>query len=137
MADGAPSIETDRQLKSRAAFDSESFVQHVRLRPRRGGRLVFERLYLPLAGRPLHQSAASVILSAVQTTDSMASESTVSELARARRPVRKLQGENCVPLFRGGTHYGTAFSRDLAKVPVAGRDCILDFRFVPHRRDLH
>jgi hypothetical protein len=52
-----------------------------------------KRLHLPLAGRSLHQPAASLVLSAVQTTDSMASQSSIDQLARAWRPLRTLQAQ--------------------------------------------
>ena len=81
--------------------------------------------------------AASFVLSAVQTTDSVASQSSVDQLARAWRPMRKLRRKNCVSLFRRGTRYRNSVSCDLAKLPIAGGDCVLDFRFVPHRRNLY
>ena len=61
----------------------------------------------------------------------MASQSSVGQLARAWRPLRKLQGKNFVPLFRGGTRYCASVPCDLAKIPVADGDRVLDFRFVP------
>jgi len=122
---------------SRAVFDPESSLQCVCLRARGSGRLVFKRLHLPLAGRSLHQSAASVVLPGLQPADSMASQSSVDQLARAWRPMCKLQRKNCVPLFRGRTPYRTPFPCDLGKVPVAGGDCILDFRFVPDHRNVY
>ena len=83
------------------------------------------------------QPAASVVLSAVQTTDSMASQSSIAELARAWRPMRKLQGKNFVPVFCGGTGYRSSVPCDLAKVPMAGGDCVLDFRFIPDHRNVY
>ena len=67
----------------------------------------------------------------------MASQSSVDQLARAWRPMRKLQRKNFVPLFRGGTPYRTSFPCDLAKIPVADGDCVLDFRFVPDHRNVY
>src|SRR5262249_48164062 len=136
MADGAPSIETDCQL-TRAALDSEPPLQYVCLHAWRGGRLIFECLYLPLARRSLHQSAAPLILSAMQTTHSVASQSSVDQLARARRPMRTLQRKNSVSLFRGGTRYRASVPGDLAKVPMAGGDGVLDLCFVPDHRNVH
>src|SRR5207244_3299745 len=101
----------------------------------RGSRLIFERLYLPLAGGSLHQPAAVVVLPAVQTTNSMASESAINQLARAWRPVRKLRRKDFISLLRCGTRYSPLFPGDLAKLPVAGGNCVLDFRFVPDRRN--
>ena len=67
----------------------------------------------------------------------MASESAVNQLARAWRPVRKLQRKDFVSLLRCGTHYSPLFPGDLAKVLMADGDRILDFRFVPDRRNLY
>jgi hypothetical protein len=39
----------------------------------------------------------------------MASQSSVDQLARAWRPMRKLRRKNFVPLFRGGTPHRTSF----------------------------
>src|SRR4051794_37182182 len=137
MADGAPCIKTHRQLKSRAAFASESSVQCICVRARRGGRVVFERLHLPLAGRSLHQPAPSLLLSAVQTTNCVASQSSIDQLARAWRPMRELPRKNSVPLFRGGTRYRSAVLCDLANVSMAGGDCVLGFRFVSDHRNVY
>ena len=73
----------------------------------------------------------------MQTTDSMASESAVNQLARAWRPVRKLRRKDFVSLLRCGTRYSPLFPSDLAKVPVSDGDRILDFHFVPNRRNLY
>src|SRR5438045_2849240 len=52
-------------------------------------------------------------------------------------PMLKLQGKNFVPVFCGGTGYRSSVPCDLAKVPMAGGDCVLDFRFVPDHRNVH
>jgi hypothetical protein len=67
----------------------------------------------------------------------MASQSSVDQLARAWGPMRKLQRKNFVSLFCGRTFYRTSFPCDVAKLPVAGGDCVLDFRFVPDHRNFY
>ena len=103
----------------------------------RGGRLVLERLYLSLAGRSIDPSAASLVLPELQATDLLVSKFTVDQLAGAWRPVRKLRGKNCVSLFRRGTGYRSAVRCDLATLPVAGGDRVLDFHLLSDHRDLH
>ena len=67
----------------------------------------------------------------------MASQSSVNQLARTGQTMRKLRRENRVPLFCGGADYRTSVSRDLAKIPVADGDCVLDFHFVPDHWDFY
>src|SRR5213082_1535836 len=84
-----------------------------------------------------HQPAASIVLSQLQTTNSLASESAVDQLARASRALCELRRENCLPLFRCGTGNRTAFSCNLGKVSVAGSNRVLDFCLLTHRRNFH
>ena len=137
MADGAPRIETDRQLiacsirLTNLVFSAFAFVL---------GAAVGSFLNVCIYRWPVDlsdQSAASLVLPELQTTDSLASQSSVDQLARAWRSMRKLRRKNFVPLFRGGTRYRTSFPCDLAKVSVAGGDRVLDFRFVPDHRNVY
>lgn len=51
--------------------------------------------------------------------------------------MRKLRRKNFIPLFRSGTRYRTSVPCDLATVPVAPGDGILDFRFVADHRNVY
>jgi leader peptidase (prepilin peptidase)/N-methyltransferase len=91
MAYGAPRIETHRQLNrvqhstQNLLFSAFAFVL---------GAAVGSFLNVCIYRWPVDLSinpAASLVLSAVQTTDSMASQSSVDQLARAWRPMRKLR----------------------------------------------
>ena len=90
-----------------------------------------------LASRSFGKRAAPLFLSSVQEADSVASKSAVDQLARAPRPLRKLREQNRLSLFCRGIAHRASFPRHLAKLFVADGDRVLDFCFVPHRRDIH
>ena len=73
----------------------------------------------------------------MQKADTLAAKPTVDQLDPALRPLCKLRRQNFVSLFRRGVVHSASFPRDLAKLPGAGGDCVLDFRFLTHRGDIY
>ena len=72
----------------------------------------------------------------MQETDSVASKLAVDQLGDTPRALRKLRKQNLISLFCGGIADRASFPRDLARLLLANGNRVLDFCFVPYRRDI-